>query len=303
MADADGNSYGPYDIEVPDSEAEAFTEAAWYRLDQSNYVVSGGGLTFSGLTATLAPLLVRVHGSWLEREAPWTDASPPTTGASPRRDLLVARRQRTVGTAEDGVPGKTYLTVLRGTPAAIPDNPDHDPANDLLLYDWQVPGGGGTVVTDVHDLRGGRNFVASRTGLNVPQNTDTTRAKFTGQTVIASSDDCHLDVDGSLVIDSGGWWALTATISSDIPAPGLSEVRLVHPTSGMPDGVLTQDQRHRSSSGYPGSGTLRQPLHWSGYLAPGAALFVDVLQRNTNNAAISNYALQLSAAYRKLGAS
>lgn len=154
MTDAQGNRYGPYDTDVALSEAEAFTEDAWYLLHRESGVVSGGALTFTGLTAHLAPFELRSHGSFLARTAEWTDASPPTSTSAPRRDMLVARRQRTAGSGVGAVPGKTFLTVLRGTPAATPAEPTtYDPVNDEPLWSWQVPGSGGTVITGVRDLR------------------------------------------------------------------------------------------------------------------------------------------------------
>lgn len=155
MADAAGNAYGPYDIEVAGSQAEAFTESAWFEFfgDVSG-VKSGGDLTFTGLTATLSAINARVHGSYLIRTSPWSDASPATTTPSPRRDMMVARRQTTAGSGGSAVAGKSFLTVLRGTPAATPAEPtDFNPVTDEPLWSWQVPGNGGTVVTGVKDLR------------------------------------------------------------------------------------------------------------------------------------------------------
>jgi hypothetical protein len=189
VADADGNTYGPYDIEVAGSESEPLSEAAWYLIHQESGVVSGGGLTFAGLTATLDPIHVHSHGSFLVREDPWSDASPATTGASPRRDMLVARRQLTVGEGGDAIPGKTFLTVLRGTPAATPAEPTFDPVNDELLWSWQVPASGGTVVTDVRDYRRapgdpkGIELASTVAGLVVPPNTSSPTA-FTTANVI-----------------------------------------------------------------------------------------------------------------------
>lgn len=152
--DADGNSYGPYDNEVPGSEGEPFTEAAWDALyGHVSGVASGGALTFSGLTAQLAAIKVIAHGFWLRRTAAWSQTSLPESGTLPRRDLLVARRQMTIGSGVGATPGKTVLTILQGIPASSPANPAHDPANDELLWSWRVPAGGGTVVTDIRDHR------------------------------------------------------------------------------------------------------------------------------------------------------
>lgn len=166
MVDGAGNSYGPYDIEVAGSSAEPFTEAAWYQMQRESGVLFGAGLTFAGLTAQVAPFASRVKGSFLSRTAQWTDASPATpSGGNPRRDLLVARRQLTAGSGGSAVPGKTFLTVLRGTPAASPADPAFDAVNDEPLWSWQVPGNGGTVVTAVRDLR---QFLDLNTGIRFP---------------------------------------------------------------------------------------------------------------------------------------
>lgn len=162
--DAQGNRYGPYDLDVPGSFAEPLTEDAWFTLHRETGVVSGGTISFNGRTASLAPVELRVHGSWLSREQPWTDTSPATTTAVPRRDLLVARRQRTVGVGQDGIPGKTYLTVLRGTPAANPQDPPYDRLNDEPLWSWQVPASGGNVITAVRDRRRGAYMPAPGLG-------------------------------------------------------------------------------------------------------------------------------------------
>jgi len=151
--DAQGNSYSPYDIEVAGSAAEPFTEAAWYDMERTSGVVEGLGLTFNGRTAQLAPGMVRVKGSRLRRATQWTDTSPATTNTTARRDLLVARRQLTTGEGAAAVAGKTFFLVLRGTPAATPVDPTFDSANDERLWSWQVPGGGGNVITDIRDLR------------------------------------------------------------------------------------------------------------------------------------------------------
>lgn len=153
MADPDGNTYGPFDVEVPDSYAEPFTEAAWYRLHDESGVISGGALTFDGLTAALAPIFAQSHGAYLYRDTVWTDTSPATTDSDPRRDLLVIRRILTVGEGEGATPGRAIPLVLRGTPAPAPVNPEHDPDTDELLWSWQVPGGGGVTVTSITDHR------------------------------------------------------------------------------------------------------------------------------------------------------
>lgn len=153
MADADGNVYGPFDVTVDGSEAEPFTEEAWFRMHDESGVVSGGGLTFSGLTAQLAPIFAWSHGAWLYREATWSEASPPTTGAQPRRDMLVIRREVTLGEGVGAVPGRCVPLVLNGTPAASPADPAYDAETDTPLWSWQVPASGGTVVTGIVDHR------------------------------------------------------------------------------------------------------------------------------------------------------
>ena len=152
--DAQGNSYAPFDTEIPGSQSEAFTEDVWFDMDRTSGVVEGFGLTFSGRTAQLAGGMARVRGSRLRRAAVWTDTSPATpAGGAPRRDVLVARRQKTTGEGAQAVPGKTFLTVVRGTPAANPVDSGTDLVNDEPLWSWQVPGNGGNTVTDVRDLR------------------------------------------------------------------------------------------------------------------------------------------------------
>lgn len=154
MADAEGNQYGPYDIEIPGSQSESLTEAALHELlGHLTGVKSGGDLTFNGLTATLAAINARVHGTYLIRTDPWSDPSPATSTSAPRRDLLVARRLQTSGEGEAADPGETVLVVLRGTPASNPVNPSHDPISDERLWSWQVPGNAGTVVTGQVDHR------------------------------------------------------------------------------------------------------------------------------------------------------
>lgn len=153
MADADGNIFGPFDVSVPDSEAEPFTEEAYFRMHDECGVVEGFGLTFTGLTAHLEPGFAYSHGGWLVREDVWDDASPPTVGVDPRRDLLVLRRTLTVGEGDDATPGRVVPVVLRGAPAAGPVNPAHDPETDERLWSWRVPGSGGTVVTVITDHR------------------------------------------------------------------------------------------------------------------------------------------------------
>lgn len=181
MPDSEGNAYGPYDIEVEGSESEAFTEQNWARLSRASGVYSGGELTFTGLTATLSAIDMVSHGFFLDTSArlmPWSYSSPATTGAQPRRDLLVARRQLTAGEGAGATPGKTFLTVIPGTPAATPVDPDHDPDNDELLWSWQVPASGGTVVTAVRDLRrwpdANDTYYAQGSGVSSPVTTTPT---------------------------------------------------------------------------------------------------------------------------------
>lgn len=153
MADAEGNTYGPFDVSVPDSEAEAFTEEAYYRIHDETGVVEGFALSFAGLTAQVGAGFAWSHGAYLLRETPWLDTSPATTGDQPRRDLLVLRRTLTVGEGDEAVPGRVVPMVLRGAPAAAPANPEHDADTDLRLWSWQVPANGGTVVTGQQDHR------------------------------------------------------------------------------------------------------------------------------------------------------
>lgn len=160
--DTEGNAYGPYDTAVTGSQSEAFDETTWARLFQHlSGVNSGGALTFTGLTATVSAIDGLAHGFFLSRASSWSYTSPATTGAQPRRDLLVLRRQLTSGAGVGAVPGKTYLAVIQGTPAATPVDPTHDPVNEERLWSWQVPASGGTVVTSIRDFR--RRVAGDRT--------------------------------------------------------------------------------------------------------------------------------------------
>lgn len=154
MPDAAGNSYGPYDLAVPGAEGEPFSEAGWDRVyGHVSGVRSGGDISFSGLTATLTAIDAISHGFWLDTSglaSLWSYASTPTpSGGNPRRDMLVARRQLST----PSVPGKTFLKVLEGTPAASPGDPAYDLENDEPLHSWQVPGNAGTTITGITDLR------------------------------------------------------------------------------------------------------------------------------------------------------
>lgn len=158
MADAEGNLFGPFDLTIPGSEAEPFTESAWETLyGHVSGVREGMAVSLAGLVATLTPGLVVSHGFYLdtrERAAAWSYASPATAvGGNPRRDLVVARRQLSLGDASSGTPGKTSLVVIPGTPAVSPVDPAYDAANDELIASWLVPGNAGTVASAAKDLR------------------------------------------------------------------------------------------------------------------------------------------------------
>jgi len=153
MADAAGNHYGPFDVDV-NPDAEDYNEASYYRFHRKSGVLSGGGITFDGRTYHLAPIEARVRGSFFYRETELVGTSDATVSGNPRRDLLVLRRTLTAGTGESATPGKTVPVLLKGTPAVTPVNPAFDAAKDELLWSWQVPGSGGSTITNVIDHRG-----------------------------------------------------------------------------------------------------------------------------------------------------
>ena len=128
-------------------------EDDYYRLHRESGVLSGLNLTFNGLQWSLSPGEMFTAGSMhLVENTPETGLSAATTGSLPRRDMLVSRRTLTT----DGQ-STTTLAVISGTPATSPVDPI--PTQERVgvfeepLFSWQVPGGGGTTVTEVSDRR------------------------------------------------------------------------------------------------------------------------------------------------------
>lgn len=156
--DAAGNLFGPFDVTIPGSEAEPFTEGAYEAVNgHISGVREGFAVTVAGLTATLTAGLIVSHGFYLdtrERPSPATVTSPATAaGALGRRDLLVARRTLSTGDASSGTPGTVTLVRIAGTPAASPVDPAYDAATDEPIASWLVPSNAGTVASAVKDLR------------------------------------------------------------------------------------------------------------------------------------------------------
>lgn len=263
--DADGNAYGPYDIEVSGSEAEALTEEAWFDLfEHLTGVKSGGEISFTGLTATLTAIDVRVHGSYLIRQDPWSAASTPTATASPRRDMLVARRQRTSGEGVGATPGKTFLTLLVGTPAATPADPaSFDPASDEPLWSWQVPASGGTVVTDIRDRRQRATVqnAVSEVNLTAPAqniNQGPTTALRNWSVPTNSLLDYNATT-GVFTVKRSGLWVFNGEVSSDDNVVGRSVTALSLPGHASGKTTFSPTSAPRAT-GYTGAGQLTQPI-------------------------------------------
>lgn len=86
--------------------------------------------------------------------------------------------------------------------------------------------------------------------------------------------------NGTITVSKTGLYSIVLTNLSDAASAGLSLVTL-----SLPSGTV-DDERQRAS-GYPGAGTLKQPLSWTGWLTAGQTFNVQISQTLTSPASVT----------------
>ena len=133
--------------------AAAFAPSGVLDVPQTSPAAGGLGLTFNGLTPTLAAGRAWVRGGGYELSGgskTLTSVPANTNSSLSRRDRLVLRRD---------LAAKTIVpTFLQGTPAATPAAPALQQVEtgqwDEPLFSWTTPPNSGTAITAITDERG-----------------------------------------------------------------------------------------------------------------------------------------------------
>lgn len=163
------DNYGPYD--TSGTFPGAWAQADWY-AHAPTYAPSGVigpvasapangalGLSFSGLTGTLALGSANVRGSGFDpATAPTFTVAPNTNASLSRRDRVVLRR--------DLAAKSTTVVQIQGSPASNPTAPSLQRSDsgqwDLPLFSYLVPPNSGTGITGIIDERAWVHLSGSR---------------------------------------------------------------------------------------------------------------------------------------------
>lgn len=163
------DNYGPFDAAgaSPGSWAQAqwFAHAPSYAPSgvigavASSASVGALGLTFSGLTGTLAAGNANVRGGGFERDTAAAFAVAANTNATlSRRDRVVLRRDLSAKTVA--------VTQVQGSPSSTPTAPALQRSDtgqwDLPLFSYLVPPNSGTGISGIIDERAWVGLSASR---------------------------------------------------------------------------------------------------------------------------------------------
>lgn len=246
---------------VPFEEQPAY-EDDYYRLHREVGVVSGLDMAFNGLGWSLSPGEVYSSGALvLVEDFPATGTSTLTSGANPRRDMLVARRTLVPGGGSYG-----EIAVLQGAPATSPDEPTSTQefsVHEEPLWSWQVPGNGGTTVTNVRDLR--RRFGGGPVGgwtRTITRDTTSPTDDYTGTghllggTWIAAPPGDYMihttlalhsrsgNIPASLAVEAGGLRISPVEERADLPEAYVQRIHAAHPVTNWAGGDLSVNVRH-----------------------------------------------------------
>lgn len=161
---------------------------------------------------------------------------------------------------------------------------------------WE--GNGANTVYSATSAPSGPQFKYTRTNFSVPHNVGQTPTGWVFEA--ANTGDTEREI---VTYTGNGAWtfhdrcaaSVVLEAFSDIGSYGSSFLYL-YPAGGafvMPTGNM-RDIRHRSASGYPGSGSLSQVLSWDGYVDAGSTFTTGVFQYCADGSSAVAYNLYVS---------